>query len=326
MEKDKIRIALVCTIGGHFEQLSNLFEFYNKYYHFWITNKNKQTESHLVNEEKYYIPMAHFKKPWTYFYQLPFFLKIFVSKKPTYILSTGSGRTAFIAFLLSKYFKIKFVYIDTFSRVIGYSKFGEFLLKVKEKIYTQWKDEDNKNAIYIGPVFHKSDSILRDGNKNLVFITVGTRDEPFTRLLNAVELLIQEGIIRERVIVQAGHTKYSSVNMELFDFCSPDKVDELILKSKYVITQESAGTGTKCLKFNTKFIVMPRDYAYKELPSKSDMKEDLHLKLEELGYTRVVHNIQELKNAIQQLDKIKTGFKFDNQLAISTLTKIVEDK
>ena len=40
----KIKIALVCTTGGHFEQMTNLSDFYNRYDHFWITNENKQTK------------------------------------------------------------------------------------------------------------------------------------------------------------------------------------------------------------------------------------------------------------------------------------------
>jgi hypothetical protein len=40
------------------------------------------------------------------------------------------------------------------------------------------------------------------------------------------------------------------------------------------IGKESAGIGTQCLRANTRFIVMPRDYQYGELPAKSDMNEN----------------------------------------------------
>ena len=101
----------------------------------------------------------------------------------------------------------------------------------------------------------------------------------------------------------------------------PEKIDELILNARYVITQESAGIGTQCLKNRTKFIVMPRDYQYGELPTKSDMKEDLHCKLEELGYTKVVSNATELEKAIVNIDRLKIGFDFNNSMAISTAAK-----
>jgi len=325
MKHRKINLALICTIGGHFEQLTNLNEFYDQYNHFWITNENKQTVSQLEKERKYYISVAHYKKPWLYFLQIPPLIKIFTREKPTHILSTGSGRTAFIPFILAKLMRIQFLYIDTFSRVNGYSKMGTFLLKTGNRIYTQWQDPFDKKAIYIGPIFKKTGHVEKNYDRNLIFVTGGTRVEPFTRLIKAVEEMVKKGIIKERVVVQAGHTKYFSACLEIFDFCTPAEIDELIVNAKYVITQESAGIGTKCLKSCTKFIVMPRDYKYGELPAKSDMNEDLHFKLAEMGYTKVVNTIEELRQAVGNIDELKSGFEFDNKSAVSALKQVMEE-
>jgi UDP-N-acetylglucosamine transferase subunit ALG13 len=323
-KNQKINIALVCIAGGHFEQMTNLSDFYNSYDHFWITNRTKQTESQLEKERAYHIEIAHFKKPWTYLYQIAPVLKIFLREKPTHVLSTGSGKIAFIPFQLAWLLNVNFIYIDTFSRVHGHSKFGTFLLETRNKIYTQWEDSQNRNAIYIGPIFKQKECLKKTNGSKYIFVTVGSRGEPFLRLLNAVEGLIKKGTIKEKVIIQAGHTKYRSNFAEVFDFCLPKEMDEFILSARYVITQESAGVGTLCLKYRTKFIVMPRDYQYGELNTKSDMKEDLHWKLEELGYTRVVRNIDELEKAILNIEDLKVGFNFDNSLAIQTLKKIIE--
>jgi UDP-N-acetylglucosamine transferase subunit ALG13 len=322
----RINIALVCTCGGHYEQMTNLSDFYQQYDHFWITNKNKQTEGQLKTDRAYFIKMAHFKKPWLYLAQVPPVMKIFVRERPTHIVSTGSGRTALVPFLFARLLGIKFIYIDTFSRVNGHSKFGSFLLKTGNKIYAQWKDSINKKAVYIGPIFKQQEKRDKYRDSEYVFVTVGTRYEPFPRLIKGVEDLVKKGIVKEKVIVQAGHTKYKSDRVEVFDFCTPEKIDELILNARYVITQESAGIGTQCLNNRTKFIVMPRDYHYGELPTKSDMKEDLHFKLEELGYTKVVNNASELEEAIVNIDSYKTGFEFNNKLAITNLHKEMEDE
>jgi UDP-N-acetylglucosamine transferase subunit ALG13/ribosomal protein L33 len=320
-----IKIALVCTRGGHFEQMTNLSDFYGSYDHFWVTNRNRQTENQLKDKRVYYVELAHFKKPWTYLFQVPPVLKIFARERPTHVLSTGSGRKALIPFLFAKLLRIKFIYIDTFSRVHGHSKFGAFLLKMRSRIYTQWKDPHNENAVYIGPIFKKQDEYNKCHDSKYVFVTVGTRDEPFTRLIKGVEELVKKGIIRDKVIIQAGHTKYSSDCVDVFDFCGPEKIDELILNAQYVITQESAGIGTQCLKYRTKFIVMPRDYQFGELPTKSDMNEDLQDRLEEMGYTKVVRDTTELEKAIVNIDSLKTGFEFNNSMAISNLHKAMEE-
>jgi beta-1,4-N-acetylglucosaminyltransferase len=320
----KINIALVCTAGGHFEQMTNLYNFYNSYEHFWITHRTKQTVNQPKEERIYYIELAHFKRPWTYLFQIGPVLGIFAREKPTHVLSTGSGVIALIPFLLSWILGVKFIYIETFSRVRNYTIFGKVLLKKGNKIYTQWRDLVNRNAMYIGPIFKEVEKHNKPYDSGHILVTVGSRPEPFTRLLKAVEELIKSGEIKEKVIFQAGHTPYQSDCAEVFDFCAPEVISELILNARYVITQESAGIGTQCLKYRTRFIVMPREYANGELPAKSDMEEDLHFKLEELGYTKVVRDKEELEKAIEKIDNLKVGFNFDNSLAIQTLRNIIE--
>ena len=174
-------------------------------------------------------------------------------------------------------------------------------------------------------MFKNGQKVQKKPGVEHIFVTLGTRTEQFIRLIKAVEELVLMGKIKEKVIVQAGHTKYHSKRLEIFDFCTPDEIDELIVNAKFVVTQESAGIGTKCLKAYTKFIVMPRDYQYGELPAQSDMNEDLHLKLQQLGFAKVVNNKEELLEAVENIDKIKTGFQFDNSLAVSTLNQVMEE-
>ena len=51
----------------------------------------------------------------------------------------------------------------------------------------------------------------------MILITLGTQDKQFTRLLNVVQNEIDKGNIKDKVIVQAGHTKFESNDMEIFD-------------------------------------------------------------------------------------------------------------
>lgn len=326
MKQKNIKVALIATGGGHFEQLINLSDLYNEYPHFWITNKISQTVAELINENVYFVKAGHYKKPWTYLSHFPFFIKIFVKEKPTHIISTGSGRTAFIAFLISKLLRIKFIYIESFSRVKNFSKFGELLIRFGQRIYTQWETSNNDKVEYIGPVLSSKEIVkIIDKDSGYIFVALGNRIEQFTRLLNIVEQLKLNGIIENKVKVQAGYTNYKSDKLEIFDFCTPEEIDKYIYNSAFVITQESAGIVTKCLKIGKKFIVMPRDYNYGELPSKSDMKEDLQYKLEELGYTKVVNNISDMEIAIKDINKFKVGYNFNNSFTIQKLKILLEN-
>ena len=325
--RSRTRLALVCTGGGHFEQMTNLRDLYEDFPHFWITSPNPQTEDSLSEENKYYLKMAHFKKPWTYLSQVPKCIWIFAKERPTHLLSTGSGRLVLVPFLLSTVCRVKVIHIETFSHVHRLTKLGRFLAKMRYPILSQWRSSAEQKVTDIGPII-KGGAPSGPGTKKAdhVFVTLGTRTEPFPRIIRAVEALVREGVIKERVTVQAGHTRYRSEILEIFPFCPPRAIDDLIQRASFVITQESAGIGTKCLSFGTKMIVMPRDYSRGELPAKSDMNEDLHLRLQDLGYAFVVHSADELKNAIQNLPSLKVGFLFDNTQAISRLRQLIEEK
>ena len=61
----------------------------------------------------------------------------------------------------------------------------------------------------------------------MILVTLGTQKEQFTRLLEYIE----NSNIDDEIIVQAGHTKFSSKKMKIFDFISYEKMNEYIDKS-----------------------------------------------------------------------------------------------
>jgi len=323
--EQKVKLALACASGGHFEQMQNLRDLYRLYPHFWITERNIQTEFSLTRESKEFIGEAHFKKPWTYIVQIPQVYKILKKERPTHLLSTGSGTVVLIPFLLSMLMKIKFIHIETFSHVNKLTKMGNFLLKLHQPILSQWDGVKHRKVRSIGPIISDQKLVAEEHlREDIVFVTLGTRPEGFPRIVEAVESLVKDKVINDNVVIQLGSTRYQTALMEIFDFFPPAEIDKLIASAKYVITQESAGIVTKCLKMGKRFIVMPRRYENRELPARSDMNEDLHYKLAELGFTYVVQDKEQLKAAILNIDQLKTGFRFDNQRALSALRSLIE--
>ena len=322
-----VKLALTCSAGGHFEQMQNLYRFYEGYPRFWIVNETPQTEYALSAESRHFIKGAHFSKPWTYFVQAPRVFRILRKERPTHIISTGPGMIGFGPFLLSRLLGIKFIHLETFSHVHHLTKMGRLIRMFRHPILSQWDGLDMKYVRSIGPAI--ADSLPGAPEKvseDVVFVALGMRVHPFPRVIEAVESLIRENVIQDRVVIQRGFTDYPTEAAETFDFRTPAEINKLIASSKYVITQESAGIVTKCLRLGKRFIVMPRDYRYGELPAKSDMSEDLHEKLAELGYTFVVHDKDQLKEAVGKIGELKTGFLFDNSRAISALKSLVEGR
>lgn len=98
----------------------------------------------------------------------------------------------------------------------------------------------------------------------MILITLGTQDKQFTRLLDAVQKEIDKGNIKDKVVVQAGHTKYESNDMEIFDLIDRDKFADLISKCDILITHGGVGSIITGLQNNKKVIVAPRLSKYDE--------------------------------------------------------------
>lgn len=98
----------------------------------------------------------------------------------------------------------------------------------------------------------------------MIFVTLGTNDESFERLLKAIDKEIEKKTIKERVIVQAGCTKYESKNMEIFDLIPRDEFDKLISECDLLITHGGVGSILTGITKGKKVIAVPRLSKYKE--------------------------------------------------------------
>ena len=98
----------------------------------------------------------------------------------------------------------------------------------------------------------------------MIFITLGTQDKPFNRLLEAVDKEIEKGTIKGRVVVQAGCTKYESPNMEIFDLIPIDEFDKMEGECDLLITHGGVGSIVGALTRGRKVIAVPRLAKYGE--------------------------------------------------------------
>ena len=98
----------------------------------------------------------------------------------------------------------------------------------------------------------------------MILVTLGTQDKSFVRLLDAIQKQIDLGNINDRVVVQAGCTKYKSNNMEIFDLIPMDDFDALMNECDLLITHGGVGSIISGLKRGKKVIAAARLKKYKE--------------------------------------------------------------
>lgn len=98
----------------------------------------------------------------------------------------------------------------------------------------------------------------------MIFVILGTQDKSFDRLLKAIDKQIDNGKIKEKVIVQAGSTVYKSKNMKIYDLLPIKKFNKYIEESDFIITHGGVGSILDGLKNNKKIIAIPRLSEYNE--------------------------------------------------------------
>ncbi len=150
----------------------------------------------------------------------------------------------------------------------------------------------------------------------MILVTLGTQDKSFKRLLEAVEKNIINKKIKDKVVIQAGNTKFRSNFMEIIDFIEYDKFDELIKSCDLLITHGGVGSIITGLKYNKKVIAAARLEKYKE--HQNDHQKEIIKSFKNAGY------ILELEDFAKLSDVIKDSKNFKPTKFISNNNKMLE--
>lgn len=150
----------------------------------------------------------------------------------------------------------------------------------------------------------------------MIFVTLGTQDKSFKRLLDNINKEIENGTIKDKVIVQAGHTKYNSKNMEIFDLLDKENFDKYIKDCDLLITHGGVGSIITGLKHSKKVIACPRLAKYDE--HINDHQLQIIDRFVESGYILSYHENDNLKEILK---KAKT---FKPNKYTSNTTKMIE--
>jgi UDP-N-acetylglucosamine transferase subunit ALG13 len=98
----------------------------------------------------------------------------------------------------------------------------------------------------------------------MIFATVGTHEQPFDRLVQAIDELKGRRIISHEVFIQSGYSKYQPQFCDYAPFIGFNEMIERIKAAEIVITH--GGTGSIMLVlYNGKIpVVMPRQKKFNE--------------------------------------------------------------
>lgn len=158
----------------------------------------------------------------------------------------------------------------------------------------------------------------------MILITLGTQDKQFVRLLDMVQKEIDKGNIKDKVVVQAGHTKFSSKDMEIFDLIDREKFSSLISECDILITHGGVGSIINGLNNNKKVIVCPRLAKYDE--HMNDHQIQITDNFSKEGYIIPLYENDSLESALNKIKDFKPKkFKSNTKNMIKLISDFIDN-
>ncbi|MCO4558245.1 multidrug MFS transporter [Streptococcus infantarius] len=157
----------------------------------------------------------------------------------------------------------------------------------------------------------------------MIFVTVGTHEQPFNRLIQEVDHLVETGVIKDDVFIQTGYSTYEPKFCKWLSLISFDKMNELMETSDIIITHGGPATFMSAIANGKKPIVVPRQEKYDE--HVNDHQVDFAQQVKErYNSIEVITEISELGNYLNQDLKIDGNESSNNKLFNDKLREEVE--
>ncbi len=173
----------------------------------------------------------------------------------------------------------------------------------------------------------------------MIFVTLGTQDKEFRRLLQGVfdlniedEIFIQSGSTKFKIVDQLSENSSipellrskSEKNYLIYSYIDKEVFEEYMQKASVIISHAGVGTIVQGLKLNKPMIIVPRREKYKEHVNDHQLEIVETFKNEK--YIISVEDTADLEKAITEAKAFKPNkFISNNEKFNDELQKLIEE-
>lgn len=160
----------------------------------------------------------------------------------------------------------------------------------------------------------------------MIFVTVGTHEQPFDRLIEAVDRLKLNGKIMDSVFIQTGYATYTPRSCQYKKFISMDQMNEYMQKANVVITHGGPSSFVLALQYNKIPIVVPRLSKYNEHVNDHQLTFCRELVARKFPI-RVLEDVKDLEHEINDIEttNFKETIELNNKKFVKKLTVIADE-
>lgn len=162
----------------------------------------------------------------------------------------------------------------------------------------------------------------------MIFVTVGTHEQPFNRLVECIDNLMRDGKINEDVIIQTGYSTYEPKYCKWQKIFPYQEVLKLVDEARIVITHGGPSSFIMPLQIGKTPIVVPRRHEFNEHVNDHQVAFSKAV-AERMGTIIVVEDMDKLEETIVSYGKIisgmESGLKANNSRFNEELGKIIDE-
>lgn len=162
----------------------------------------------------------------------------------------------------------------------------------------------------------------------MIFVTVGTHEQPFNRLVECIDELKKDGDIQEDVILQTGYSTYEPKYCKWQKLFPYQEMLKLVQEARIVITHGGPSSFIMPLQIGKTPIVVPRRHEFNEHVNDHQVAFSKAV-AERMGTIIVVEDMDKLGETITNYEEIisgmESGLKTNNSRFNEELGKMVDE-
>lgn len=158
----------------------------------------------------------------------------------------------------------------------------------------------------------------------MIFVTVGTHEQQFDRLIKEIDRLKKENLIQDEVFIQTGYSNYVPKYCKWEKIISYEKMNQMIVESDIIITHGGPATFMGVIAKGKVPIVVPRQKKFGE--HVNDHQMEFVEKVLNIYNLTLITNISDLMACISKINEQQsTDLKTNNNLFMENFIDMIDD-
>lgn len=170
--------------------------------------------------------------------------------------------------------------------------------------------------------------LLKSENNKMIFVTVGTHEQPFNRLIQKIDELKKDGTIQDDVMIQTGFSTYEPKYCQWSKLIPYKQMIKNVADARIVITHGGPASFIMPLQIGKTPIVVPRQHQFNEHVNDHQIEFARNV-AQRMGTIIPVEDINTLGDIIKNYEWIVAGMEHgmssNNEEFCKKLEKIVSE-